>query len=75
MPGFRKSRKKVVFTMLALCFAFVFLSLMQETNGPSLFVTHDVEEAVTLADRILVMGRSPGCIQADVPVAFPPHRD
>ena len=55
-----------MFTMLALCFAFVFLSLMQETNGTSLFVTHDVEEAVTLADRILVMGRSPGCIPGGI---------
>lgn len=53
----------------------LFLSLMRETNGTSLFVTHDVEEAVTLADRILVMGRAPGRIRAEVPVAISRPRD
>ena len=53
----------------------LFLSLMRETNGTSLFVTHDVEEAVTLADRLWVMDRSPGRIRADIPVALPRPRD
>ncbi|NLL36277.1 MAG: ABC transporter ATP-binding protein [Fretibacterium sp.] len=53
----------------------LFLSLMKETNGTSLFVTHDVEEAVTLADRILVMSRTPGRIRADIPVALCRPRD
>jgi ABC-type nitrate/sulfonate/bicarbonate transport system ATPase subunit len=33
-------------------------------------VTHDVEEALLLADRALVMSPKPGRIVADVPVAF-----
>jgi NitT/TauT family transport system ATP-binding protein len=33
-----------------------------------LFITHSVEEAVGLSDRILVMGPSPGCIVDEIKV-------
>jgi len=35
-----------------------------------LFVTHSIREAVLLSDRILVMGRSPSRIKADITVPF-----
>jgi NitT/TauT family transport system ATP-binding protein len=38
-------------------------------------VTHNIEEAVLLADRILVLGRNPGRIRADFRVAIPQPRD
>jgi len=38
-------------------------------------VTHNIEEAVLLADRILVMGRNPARIRADFNVALPQPRD
>jgi NitT/TauT family transport system ATP-binding protein len=40
-----------------------------------LFVTHNVEEAVYLADRVVVLAPAPDGIVADVPVSFPRPRD
>src|SRR5690349_9126685 len=38
-------------------------------------VTHNIEEAVELADRIVVLGRNPAHIHADFQVAIPHPRD
>jgi NitT/TauT family transport system ATP-binding protein len=40
-----------------------------------LFVTHDLSEAITLADKVIVMSRRPGAIKAAVPVEVPRPRD
>lgn len=39
-----------------------------------LFITHDVDEAIFLSDRIFVMKARPGCIQAEYVVPFGPNR-
>ena len=38
-------------------------------------VTHNIEEAVLLADRIIVLGRNPGRIRSDFEVNLPQFRD
>ncbi|HXO21654.1 MAG TPA: AAA-associated domain-containing protein, partial [Thermoanaerobaculia bacterium] len=38
-------------------------------------VTHNIEEAVLLADRVIVLGRNPGRIRADFAVELPQPRD
>jgi len=44
------------------------MQLCQESERSVLFVTHDLAEAVALADRVIIMSSRPGCIIADVAV-------
>ncbi|OUL23245.1 nitrate/sulfonate/bicarbonate ABC transporter ATP-binding protein [Nostoc sp. 106C] len=57
---------------------FELLDLWMDRRIPTkaiLIVTHGIEEAVILADRIIVLGRNPGRIRADLPVTLPHYRD
>ena len=51
------------------------IRIWQSEQKTVLFVTHDIEEAVQLADRVLVMSRRPATIQEVVPVDLPRPRD
>ena len=51
------------------------LKVWDESASTILFVTHDVEEAVYLADRIFVMSAHPGTIIEDVQVPFDRPRE
>jgi NitT/TauT family transport system ATP-binding protein len=51
------------------------LRIWSESRKTSLFVTHSVDEAVMLSDRILIMGARPGRILVDLPVDLPRPRD
>ena len=50
------------------------LSIWSTLAHTILFVTHDVNEAVTLADRILIMGNEPGRIKEELSVGLPRPR-
>ncbi|MEL6901606.1 MAG: ABC transporter ATP-binding protein [Cyanobacteria bacterium J06606_4] len=53
------------------------LTVWETLKTTIIFVTHDIEEAVFLGDRIFVMGVQPGRIKAEltVPLARPRHVD
>lgn len=46
------------------------LRIWEQDRKTILFVTHDIEEALLLSDRILVMGNSPSNVRREVDVPF-----
>src|SRR5262245_23537433 len=50
-------------------------SIWQEFGVTILFVTHDIDEAVYLGQRVLVLSSSPSVIQDDVKIGLPAERD
>ena len=51
------------------------LELWQRTGLTILFVTHSIEEAVFLADRVVVMSPGPGHIASEMAIPLPRPRD
>ncbi len=51
-----------------------FLSLWEGTPKTVIFVTHDLSEAVVMADRVIVMTARPGTIKVDAKVDVPRPR-
>ncbi len=51
------------------------LGIWERERKTVIFVTHDIEEAIFMASRVIVMSARPGRIKADVPVtlAYPRH--
>lgn len=48
--------------------------IWQQSHVTALFVTHQIDEAILLADRVLVMSASPGQIKANMPIPLPRPR-
>jgi NitT/TauT family transport system ATP-binding protein len=50
-------------------------SVWQRLGVTLLFVTHDIDEAVYLAERVIVLSAAPTRIQEDLPIDLPVERD
>ncbi|MGI9404978.1 MAG: ABC transporter ATP-binding protein [Hyphomicrobiaceae bacterium] len=51
------------------------LKIFQENRKTIMFITHDLEEALFLADRVIVMTTRPGTMKLDIAVNLPRPRD
>jgi NitT/TauT family transport system ATP-binding protein len=49
--------------------------LWQDLGRTALLITHDIEEAVLLGDRLIIMSNRPGRIRLDVSIDLPRPRD
>lgn len=49
--------------------------MWQQTNTTIWMITHDVEEAVFLSQRIYVMSAHPGQIKEEIAISLPEDRD
>jgi len=50
------------------------LNIWEETNKTIVFITHSIEEAIFLADRVVVMTPNPGKIKEVIEINFPRPR-
>ncbi len=46
------------------------LKIWEESKKTVVFITHSIDEALVLGDRVLVMTARPGTLKADIPVRF-----
>jgi len=53
----------------------ILLSVQQQTGATVVFITHDLDEAIYLSDRVLVISGSPGTITIAVDTELPRPRD
>jgi NitT/TauT family transport system ATP-binding protein len=51
------------------------LRVRQEFGVTVVFVTHDIDEAVYLADRVVAISKSPGVVTEIVDITLPRPRD
>lgn len=45
-------------------------AIIRDTQKTALLITHDLSEAISMADRILVLSRRPGKVKAVFPISF-----
>jgi len=51
------------------------MALWERMRKTVIFITHGIEEAITLADRVVVLSSSPGTVKEIIPIDFPRPRD
>ncbi|MGN1201726.1 MAG: ABC transporter ATP-binding protein [Eubacterium sp.] len=52
-----------------------YLSVMEKIDLSTIFITHDIDEAIILSDRILILSGSPGNITDEIVISEPKPRE
>ena len=50
-------------------------TILRSTGKTAILITHDLSEAISAADRILVLSKRPGTVRSLLPIVFPPEYD
>ena len=50
-------------------------TIIRETKKTAILITHDLAEAISTADRVLVLSERPGRIKAEISLSFDPQYD
>ena len=54
---------------------YTFLDLTKEMNSTILFITHDIEEAILLSNRIYIISEKPAVIKGEIKINLPEERN
>lgn len=52
-----------------------YLSVMEKIELSTIFITHDIDEAIMLSDRILILSGTPGSITDEIVISAPKPRE
>ncbi len=52
-----------------------YLDIMSKINLSTVFITHDIDEAILLSDRVLILAGRPGTITEEIVIEAPKPRD
>lgn len=50
-------------------------SIIRKTGKTAILITHDLSEAVTLADRVIVLSKRPASVKCEMPIRYAVNRD
>jgi NitT/TauT family transport system ATP-binding protein len=50
------------------------IKLWEQDRRTVIFITHSLDEAIFLGDRVVIMSARPGVLRAEVPIGFPRPR-
>lgn len=50
-------------------------TIIRETKKTAILITHDLAEAISTADRVLILSARPGQVKAEIPLTFAPQYD
>lgn len=50
-------------------------NIIRKTGKTAILITHDLSEAITLADRVIVLSKRPACVKCEMPILYEIERE